>query len=199
VFGGLARLRGDRALHPDGIVYEGTFRSHTTGTGTRLFDTGDERPALLRISRGAGLPQALPDVLGCAVRVPDAYGAGAHQDFALASSARAPVGRHVLLPGRDYSRVFYSSILPYVFGEQTALIGARLHGDTPDLEVRLFVATTLGRWREVAALTFNRVASEGDTRALRFNPWNCGGGIRPRGSLNALRNPAYRGSQEASP
>ena len=37
------------------------------------------------------------------------------------------------------------------------------------------------------------------SRRLRFNPWNSGGGIRPVGLLNSLREAAYRGSQAGRP
>jgi hypothetical protein len=32
---------------------------------------------------------------------------------------------------------------------------------------------------------------------LRFNPWNTGGGIRPAGPFQGLRDPAYSASQRA--
>jgi hypothetical protein len=215
-FGALARLRGDRALHPDGIVLGGAFRSVSFDTGAALFEQDEERPVLVRLSRGAGVPQPMPDVLGCAVRVPDAYGDDVPQDFALASSAEGPLTRHILLPARDFLRAFYSSILPYRVGGETALIGARVDGANgvsgdrlealrsatargTALEVRMFAATRLGRWREVATVTLHRVVDDADARELRFNPWNCGGGIEPIGALNALRDPAYRASQRSSP
>jgi hypothetical protein len=211
-------LRGDRALHPDGVVFAGTFQALASEAvrGSALFAGGGERRALVRISRGAGIPEPLPDVLGCAIRVLDAYGPGAHQDFALASSRREPVARHVLLPARDFLGVFYSSVLPYRLGWQVGVVGGELESpkasrltsldglrtalvsDQP-LSARLLAASVLGGWRTVATLRLDRVVADAEARRLRFNPWNTGPGIRPIGLFNRLRDPAYRGSQAASP
>src|SRR4051812_31288290 len=84
-FGAVARARDDRALHPDGVVFAGAITGALFGA----------RRALVRISRGGGLPETLPDVRGCAIRVLDAHGSGRHQDLLLASSLAAPVGRHL--------------------------------------------------------------------------------------------------------
>jgi hypothetical protein len=193
IFAGVARMRGgDRAFHPDGTTLRATFRP-SADIDVALLD--GERDALVRISRGLGLPERLPDVLGCAIRVPDAYGPGAHQDFALASSHRARVARHALVPALDSRRAFYSSLLPYRFGTETVIVGASIGLDS----VELCVAAPLGPWRRVAEVSLHSVAPAEEERALRFNVLNSGSGIAPLGRLNALRDPAYRGSQAASP
>lgn len=196
IFAGVARLRGgDRAFHPDGTTLHATFRPAPDAgdVGVTLLD--GERAALVRISRGLGLPERMPDVLGCAIRVPDAYGPGAHQDFALASSHRARGARHALVPALDSRRAFYSSLLPYRFGAETVIVGAVLGPRS----VELCVAAPLGPWRSIAAVSLDAEAPVEEARALRFNVLNSGGGITPLGRLNALRDPAYRGSQAASP
>ena len=60
----------------------------------------------------------------------------------------------------------------------------------------LAVAEVWGRFRPVAEL---RVAAPlpPETDALRFNPWNAGGGLEPTGLLNRLRDYAYPLSQRA--
>jgi hypothetical protein len=205
LFGALARLRGDRALHPDGAVVRGRFR------GLGLAATR-EHEVLARFSRGAGLPEPLPDVLGCALRVVDAYGDGRHQDFVLASSGRRPVARHALLPGRSAFGAFYSSVLPYRLGGARVLFGAEMEPDGPvsdasplatraialrdGITVRLLAASPAGAWSPVAEARFDGAVPAPEADRLRFNPWNCGPGIRPEGRLMALRDPAYRGSQE---
>ena len=52
LFGGVARVRRDRALHPDGLVFEARFESLAApaGLGAEILATGFERPALVRIS-----------------------------------------------------------------------------------------------------------------------------------------------------
>ncbi|HVE67701.1 MAG TPA: hypothetical protein VNB64_03875 [Solirubrobacteraceae bacterium] len=214
IFGGLASLRGGRALHPNGVVVRGTFRATGPGGGAELLAPGVERAVDVRFSRGAGVPDPLPDVRGCAIRVVDAYGPGRHQDFPLASSFSRPAGRHALVPGMDFFRAFYSSVLPYRIAGETRLVAATLDGGAGEgpgtagiaaaaragrLRVRLATATPRGPWEEVATLELDAVAPPADARALRFNPWNSGGGIRPAGWLMALRDPAYRGSQAAVP
>jgi hypothetical protein len=135
------------------------------------------------------------------MRIPDAYGPGHHQDLALASSGRRPFVRHALVLGREFARAFYSSILPYRFGHRTVIFGAKLHQSVESagqLEVRILAAPARGAWCEFGSIRLDRVVDEVDARRLRFNPWNSGGGIRPLGVLNALRDPAYRGSQMGS-
>jgi len=211
-FGTVARVRGDRALHPRGVVFSGTFMASGSmlADGTRLFAGGERRAALIRISRGGGLPDALPDVRGCAIRVVDAHGEGLHQDLLLASSLSRPGGRHLLIPGRDFGSAFYSSLLPYQMGGRRLLFGAAtdepLGSTLAEVEravgmdrrrLRLFAAGALGEWRELAAVDLERRAS--DEQELRFNPWTTGGGIQPVGALMGLRDPAYRASQAAAP
>ena len=60
----------------------------------------------------------------------------------------------------------------------------------------LAVAEVWGRFRPVAEL---RVGDQlpPETDALRFNPWNAGGGLEPTGLLNRLRDYAYPLSQRS--
>src|SRR4029450_7999147 len=55
-------------------------------SGVPLFQAGATHQALLRFSRGAGLPEPLPDALGVAIKLPDAHGPGVDQDLLLTSS-----------------------------------------------------------------------------------------------------------------
>jgi hypothetical protein len=210
-FGFVARVRGDRALHPDGRVFAGTFISaHSSATAASpFFADRRERAALVRLSRGGGLPERLPDVRGCALRVVDAHGPGRHQDLLLASSLPQALGRHLLLPGHDFGGAFYSSLLPYRIGGRRLLFGAVLTGPAGrsldevegsvaggGVHIRMLAAAPLGTWMEVARATLDRRAPEADD--LRFNPWVTGGGIEPIGALMSLRDPAYRASQAAA-
>ncbi|MDP9398560.1 MAG: hypothetical protein M3P96_12410, partial [Actinomycetota bacterium] len=90
-FAALARLRGARALHPRGIVLEGTLRLAGARCGVPILDAAGTLPVLARLSKGGGLPGRLPDVLGLAVRVPDAAGPGRPLDLLLSTAgARGP-------------------------------------------------------------------------------------------------------------
>jgi hypothetical protein len=215
LFGTVARLRGDRAVHPQGVALEGTFEGSGPGMASGLFSSDREHAAMVRFSRGGGLPKQLPDVLGCAIRVVDAHGSALHQDFVLAGAARPPVARHVLVPGRDLLGAFYSSLLPYRIAGGLRLMGARVepasHAGSGRLDalpgvvlregltVRLLTASPVGPWREVATVAIDAVLTGTPAARLRFNPWNTGGDIQPVGTLMALRDPAYRASQAAAP
>jgi hypothetical protein len=124
----LASLRRARALHPDGVGFEGILvPAAAEPTGTELFD-GPERRVLIRLSHAVGLPEPVPEPFGLAFRATDAYGPGRHQDVLLTTSAAAPVGRHLPLPVAGVCGGLYSSLLPYRIAGQDRLIAARSSG-----------------------------------------------------------------------
>jgi ferritin-like metal-binding protein YciE len=210
LFSGLSRLRGRRIFHPHGVGFMGTLVPVGAGrTGAALFDGAEQVPAVVRLSRSVGLPENLRDPCGLAVRVPDAYGRGLHQDFLLVSSSLPPVARHLLLPSGGFSDRPYSSLLPYRLGGQTVLVGAQpldsasnltlaelRDRDRADLGFAITLAHPAGEWREVAELRVEGRLPGVVTERLRMNPAHSGGGLEPIGFLNALRPAAYRGSQE---
>ena len=199
VFGGLSRIRGSRIVHPKGVGFEARFQPLSEGrAGVDLFEGSDPCPALVRLSRSFGFPSALPDPCGIALRIPDAYGAGSHQDLLLVSSGEAPIARHLLLPRRKFEGGFFSSLLPYDFRGETVVVGASARpagGATDGLWFQIKLAAPRGPWRTVARLELGTRLAADETERLCFNPWHTGGGIEPVGFLNRLRSPAYRGSQ----
>ena len=84
-------------------------------------------------------------------------------------------------------------MLPYRLGDRLRLVGALPR--RPDFD--LAVAAMGGRWAPVGRIRLGERLSDEAQFQLRFNPWNCGGGIRPTGPFQGIRDPAYRGSQEA--
>jgi hypothetical protein len=217
VLAGLAAARGGKAVHPHGAVYEAQLvvPSQRGALGqTELFGTPASRRALVRFSRSLGLPRPLPDLLGMSLRVPDAYGAGRDQDFLMVTSADAPVVHHLFLPAGDVQQRPYSSSLPYRAGDETFVVGALPRPESPRVEggdelerlaaaaatgallFDLAVATVWGRFRPVAELRVGDPLPPASD-ALRFNPWNSGGGLEPTGLLNRLRDYAYPLSQRA--
>lgn len=215
-WGALSFLRGRRrSLHPIGDAYEATLEipGGRAPLGADLFDEPGERRAIVRFSRGAGLPEPLPDILGLAVRILDAHGPGEHQDLLLATSSDAPVAHHALLPARTFFDRTFSSILVYSIGRRTRLIGALPRSAAPhgaggtgltavataaargELVYDICLAAPFGRFQPVARLSVGgRLPDDGGER-LRFNVWNAGGGIDPRGPFQGLRLAAYEGSQ----
>ena len=158
---------------------------------------GFAHDALVRLSRGLGLRPPLPDVFGLALRLPDVYGPGRHQDFLLASSGEGAVGRRLLRPTFGARTGMYSSLLAYNVGRRRLLVGARPAPQSADV-FDLLVAAPRGRWCVAARLTLGSRLEAAVARELRFDPWNSGGGLTPAGVLNRLRDAAYRGSQRGS-
>jgi len=226
-FFALAALRGKRSLHPIGVGYQGRLQVPAQAParpGVPLFRAGADHSALLRFSRGAGLPEPLPDALGVAIKLPGAHGPGVDQDLLLTSSSDRPVLRRLLFPARSFLRGAFSTALPYELGSERIVLllvpvrgGGRRSADgaghrpsggaigelraaVPDgLRFELRAATTFGRSRPLATVTTDAPLTADQTDALRFNPWTTGPGIRPSGWLNLLRDGAYRASQRGSP
>jgi hypothetical protein len=214
-FHALARLRSRRSLHPAGAGYQGWLEVPTerpARPGVPLLQAGSTHPALIRFSRGAGLPEPLPDALGVAIKLPDAYGPGADQDLLLTSSTDRPLLRRLLFPARSFVRGAFSTALPYELGSERVVLLlvpvlpptgrstggalAELRAATDDgLGFELRTARTSGRSQPLATVTLGPSLSTERTETLRFNPWTTGPGIRPSGWLNLLRDAAYRASQ----
>lgn len=214
---GLARMRGGKAVHPHGVSYAARLAIEGTRAAppaSELLSTRADRPALVRFSRSLGLPRALPDLLGASVRVLDAYGDGRHQDFLMVTSVDLPVARHLFLPAGDVQQRPYSSSLPYRAEDRSFVVGLQAAGDSPRpvggdefdrleraartgrLRFELVVAPELGRFERVGTLTVG-AKLPASLDALRFNPFNTGGGLELAGVLNGLRGYAYPLSQRA--
>jgi hypothetical protein len=204
----LSRLRRKRGFHPFGVGFSGQLTPlGSGGFGAPVLER--EAEAQVRLSRSLGLPEWLPEPYGLALRIPDAYGTGKHQDFLLVTSAAPPVGRHALLPARGFCDLPYSTLLPYRVRGEKVVIGARGLASRPgpklgdlrsrqraDLEFELSIAGLTGAWRPVARLTLGERRPPEQTERLHFDPTNTGGGLELVGLLNKLRGPAYGASQE---
>lgn len=214
VFGGLAALRRDRSMHGPGVAYRARLVvAPPPGfvVGAPFLAEPGAHDATIRFSRGIGLPQPAADLLGIAVRVPNAHGAGAHQDLLVTSSGGRPGTRRLLLPARDgFFGQWFSSVLPFRVGTRRTLLGMRAatppSGEGTDFE-RLEATRATGELRFVLALADrtgwvrvgtvhveDRLDDETAT-ALVFDPWSTGPGIEPVGVLNRLRSAAYPASR----
>ena len=221
-FYALAVLRRRRSLHPTAIGYQGWLQvpnERSARRGVPLFQAGATHPALLRFSRGAGLPEPLPDALGVAIKLPDAHGPGVDQDLLLTSSTDRPLLRRLLFPATSFVRGAFSTALPYDLGSKRVVLllvpvhtcdvrpaggeGHRAGGALAELravaasglELELRTAKSFGRSQPLASVTVGPPLSPDQTEALRFNPWTTGPGIHPSGWLNLLRDAAYQASQ----
>jgi hypothetical protein len=217
ILGEIAVIRGGKAVHLHGAVHRARLRvsgADWAPSASILLSQPAEHACLVRFSRSVGLPRLLPDLLGMSIRVPHAYGRHRPQDLMLVTSADLPLVHHVFLPASDAQARPYSSSLPFRAGEDLFLIGALPHRVSPrpkggtDLErlaraavtgrlrFELAIAPVMGRLRAVATIEIGeRLPRELD--ALRFDAWNCGGGLSPVGALNRMRSSAYPRSQAA--
>jgi hypothetical protein len=215
VLGTIAAVRRGKAVHPHGAVYSARLVVDGSGpAGSTLLGEPGEHRALVRFSRSVGLPRPLPDLLGMAIRVFDAYGEGAHQDFLLVTSADVPIVHHIFLPAGDVQQRPYTSSLPYRAAGETFLVGTLPDARSPRpaggdemerlgraaatgrLRFKLAVAPVMGRFRTIGEVWIESPLP-GTLDALRFNPWNTGGGLDPIGALNGARDRAYKMSQAA--
>jgi hypothetical protein len=103
-----ARIRHARVFHPNGLHLAG--RLHAEPEFEPLFGSG-ERAVIARLSKGVGLPNGLPDVLGLAFRVLDRD--DEPWDFALATTGQGSLGRLVITPARGWASARYGCLMPY--------------------------------------------------------------------------------------
>jgi hypothetical protein len=190
----LARARQGKPMHPRGAVFEAVLDRHGSEDpwGVPWLDETATEPAVVRVSRGTGLPAPLPDLLGLAVRVPAA--GGEPVDLLLTSAGRWGPGRLVPLPRTDPA-TFYSSIMGYRSDAGTIRLAAlpdrdAVPGKLPRT-VPLAAATGLGPWQPFARLVLTAPATplDPDVRfdAVRHPP----PGLVADGPMARFRAPAY--------
>ena len=220
--GAASFARRARVFHPDGAAFQATveMQAGAPAVGASALAGPGRHRAVIRLSRGVGLPARVPDVLGLAVRIIDAHGTGQHQDVLLVTSAAPAVARHSILAGRQFATGFYSSILPYKHGSELLLFGARpLWSDGVDLDkastvtfdevedelvagrlrFELLAASLTSPWRAIGVIDGGRRLSAGEQESLRFNVFNTGEALQPAGVINAMRRSVYSASQAARP
>ena len=190
--------RSRKPLHPEGaVVTGGLLRTGGDGSaGVPWLDGRGDDEVLVRISRAIGLPRALPDIHGIAVRIPLA---GGFADLLLASTGLGRITRFVLTAGHDVRRRPLTTLLPYRGPRGPVLIGARARNDhlDPNPSFDLLWSTGLGAWVRFARLSVSDVAGPDDPVSfdpvlnplpgLTFYPW-----------VRRLREPAYHAARDAS-
>ena len=209
----VARLRSGKPMHPHGAVFSAVLERHGAGEGRAAWgvpwlDEEATQRAVVRLSRGAGLPAPLPDLLGLAVRVPSQTGAPI--DLLLSTTGRGAVTR--LLPAlRRDTAAFHSSIMGYRSDAGTLRIAALPEDDdVPSepaplaaavarggLSFTLAVARGRGPWVPFGRLTLGEAAGPLDP-AIRFDAvLDPPPGLVPDGPLARMRAPAYAKARAA--
>ncbi|RZU33427.1 phosphodiesterase [Blastococcus saxobsidens] len=201
--GAVARWRGGRPMHPRGAVFDAVLERHgaTPGLGVPWLDEVRTEPVVVRLSRGAGLPAPLPDVLGLAIRLGSD---DAPVDLLLSSTGRGAWGRLVPLP-RIGAEVTYGSIMAYSSAAGPIRIAALpatsggssdpgpVAGAASDRVLAFTLAAAVGRgaWRPFARLYSTAAQDRLDT-AMRFDAVrNAPPGLVPDGPLARFREPSY--------
>ncbi len=206
--GALAHWRRGKPMHPRGVVLDAVLErtGGPAGWSVPWLAGRGEEAALVRLSRGAGLPTALPDVLGLAVRLPGTAGAEGPVDLLLSTTGRGRLTRWVLVPRWDAGAA-YSSLMGYrtaagpVFLAALPEPGAGAVTAEPGpvaaaaragrLGFTLAAARGLGEWRPFARLRLLAPVAEVDPD-LRFDAVrNRPPGLVPDGPMARFRAPAY--------
>ncbi len=195
-------VRRPRPIHSKGVILTGTARwlVKPQASGIRFVDEAPLAPVsvLARVSRGAGTPPPLPDIVGLALR----FDSG-DLEFSSVLGLGVPA-RFMLAPRGSASSTPFSSVMPYRGAHGPVVIAARTL--TPlDLplapaelgealermpwRLRLFWARPGGRWRSFAEVELHREPGPLD-ELVRFDA-----GRHPLaenyGWVQALRQPAY--------
>jgi hypothetical protein len=201
--GAVARRRNGRPMHPRGAVFDAVLER--TGSeppwGVPWLDATARDVVVVRLSRGAGLPAPLPDLLGLAVRL---QGDGDPVDLLLTTTGRGVATRLLAVPRRDTAAV-YSSIMGYrsdagvvrlaafpdgrhVPSEPAPLVDAVARNG---LRFTLAAASGRGPWRRFARLTLTTPTDPRDCD-VRFDAVrNPPPGLVPDGPMARFRAPAY--------
>jgi hypothetical protein len=188
----VARLARPKALHPRGVVASATVSVTGIGrTGSELLDVTGRWPATVRFSRAVGLPDAIPDIGGMAIRIH----ADRPVDILLASTGLGPLTRYVLTTGWRTTGRTMTSMFPVRIAGRPLLLAAIPTGDGGTWTLQH--ATPLGRWRTLGRLTVD--TWEDDDEDLHFDPiGNRLPGSRYPRVLGALRTPSYPAPDEGA-
>lgn len=210
--GAVARRRG-RPMHPRGAVFPAVLERHGSSDddnawGVAWLDTAAADTAVVRLSRGVGLPARVPDLLGLAIRLPSAEGAPV--DLLLSTTGHGRLGRLVPVLRRDTAAV-YSSIMGYRSDAGTLRIAALPEDDAvpsepapladeiarAGLSFRLVAARGLGEWVPFGRLVLGETVPPLDAD-VRFDAvLNPPPGLLPDGPMARFRAPAYARARTA--
>ncbi|TFV86466.1 phosphodiesterase [Blastococcus sp. CT_GayMR16] len=201
--GALARWRHGRPMHPRGAVFDGILERTGSAPPWEVpwLDATARDAVVVRMSRGAGLPAPLPDVLGLAVRLP---GEGGPVDLLLTTTGRGALTRLVPFPRRA-AAVVYSSIMGYRSDAGVIRLAALPDGEgvpsdpgpladtvaRDGLRFTLAASRGLGPWRPFARLVLPAAREDCD-HDIRFDAvLNPPPGLVPDGPMARFRAPAY--------
>ncbi|MFD1212152.1 hypothetical protein ACFQ36_08865 [Arthrobacter sp. GCM10027362] len=185
VFRAAKVLRPLRPIHPGGISLTGLLERlpvPAPGSGISWLDTPGTVTVQARLSRSVGLPPALPDILGLALRIP---AGSAYCDLLLASTGLSRPGRFLLVPRKSVSAAALTTLMPYKGGRGPVQLAARTLAPVTGLPaapdafrralagrtwtLALYHAGPWGKWRRFGTLSLGLDPARADT-GVRFDP-----------------------------
>jgi hypothetical protein len=182
-----------KPLHPRGRVRQACL--YRTGLepmlGVEFLDAAGIDEVLVRESRAIGLPHALPDIHGLAIRVPNRD--GTHGDLLFASTGWGRLSRFVLTASRStYGRPM-TTLLPYRTDAGPLLLGARAVGEHV---IELSCSVGDGQWRRFADLRLSDQDADpadlDENGDVTFDPvLHRLPGLDQYGWVERLREPSY--------
>ena len=200
----LTRVRGAKPMHPRGTLFAAVLERTGLAGGIPWLDATGRDDVLVRISRGAGLPPALPDLLGFALRVPGERPV----DLLLSSTGRGRWTRRVPVLRRD-AATGYGSIMAYRSAGGPVWLAAdptggplptardRLAAAAPGRVVVLSAAVGRGPWTRFGTVTLGEPSTPPD-RELPFDAvQHAPPGLVADGPLARFRRPAYAAARAA--
>ncbi|MCF6745116.1 phosphodiesterase [Blastococcus sp. KM273128] len=206
----VARWRHGRPIHARGAVLDAVLERHGAEPplGVPWLDGSGTSAAVVRLSRGAGLPAPLPDVLGLAVRV--SGDGGAPVDLLLSTSGRGPLTRRVPVLRSDAAAT-YGSIMAYRSAAGPVRLAA--FPDVPSLPsdpeplgaaggavaFTLVVAPGSQAWRPFATLRATGARGRPDTGERFDAVRNPPPGLAATGPLARFREPSYATARRVAP
>ncbi|WP_251045023.1 SRPBCC family protein [Arthrobacter sp. ISL-5] len=226
VFRAIKAVRPVRPIHPRGISLLGELTQ--TGadgraaggipgarSGISWLDAAGTEPVQARFSRSVGLPEALPDILGLALRTGPA---DQPADMLFASTGWGFPARFMLIPKLDVRSARFTTLMPYQGADGPVLLGLRTlslpsgatgRADTGgnfkdsladgEWSLALSFATPAGRWVPAGVLRL-RAAPASDDASARFDPLEHplpGAGTYPW--ARRLRERSYRAARRPAP
>ncbi|MCV7257943.1 phosphodiesterase [Mycobacterium shimoidei] len=204
-------LRGRRIFHPAGVIAGGVLeRLAPPGRGLPI----NSCDVVARVSKGAGTPGVLPDVVGLAWKMPPSEYPPAGWDVLLASTGAGLLTRIGLRPVTSWSDVTMSSLMPLRYQQQLWWIRAKLiteiddrgltldsirnHIDDGGIVFAVQQAGPTGGFELLGQLTLNRLLASHEAQDLIFDPTiNSASQVRLAPAwLTGLRRSAYDRSRE---
>jgi hypothetical protein len=177
-------VRRRRVFHPIGVLANGSIeRLAPPGEGLPVQSSDD---VVGRVSKGIGLPGALPDIIGLAIRMPPQPFAATSWDVLMASAGAGTLTRMVLRPVTSWTGATLSSLMPLRYEDRNWWVRARIvtQIDEPGLsldsvsaqidgggiEFAIEQAPGMQDFQPLARLILNEVVRGGRSHDVAFDP-----------------------------